>query len=35
MPTSATHLPMINAVATISFWYFSYPLPAEAEARLI
>ena len=26
---------MIRSVATISFWYFSYPLPAEATARLI
>jgi hypothetical protein len=25
---------MITA-ATYSFWYFSYPLPAEANARLI
>ncbi|MDB5622861.1 MAG: hypothetical protein JWR39_1424, partial [Devosia sp.] len=25
---------MIRSVATYSFWYFSYPLPAEATARL-
>ncbi len=30
----ATHLPMIRNAAAYSFW-FSYPLPAEATARLI
>ena len=30
----ATNPVMIRSIATVSFW-FSYPLPAEATARLI
>jgi hypothetical protein len=30
-----SYIAAMISVATFSFWYFSYPLSAEASARLI